>query len=518
MVLRRVGIFGLAQIVAIAAGLLLQMIVARALSMGDYGRFVVVHSMTLLLLTFLMSAVPNALRRLVSVNRGNLAAAWRSVWRVQLPIAGLISALFACLAPLLAAAMHDSLLTPVLLIAAADTAVKAGVLEPCWHLLNGLGRHVLQAWLMMLHSVMRAVCVICVFQASTGLLEGVAGLLLSTIVSTVVAVPIIHVAAMGIADRPDRELGGELLRWVKVAPGADVLNYLVVAANLWVLKAVTADPSSVGSYAACYMLTQAVLPFSLVLSRGSFASFAQAVSARQMHEASRLLSQVVRIAAVAIGCGFAVAWLHGEAILGLVYGDGFMVAGRLLGVLGLGMSALAVLWFLCEMLAAAGKLKVRLTLMMAVSAASAAITVFLVRVWGSSGAASALLITGMLGTLAAAVPLSHLVGLFVPWRTMCRAAIAAVGVIVMDRLSHTAFQGLGVVSGVAVISLVYFGLLVVLCEWDLNEWRSAGTAFRSLSKQRDRHHTGGSQSRFWIGTHGILRPPADPLPRGESHD
>jgi len=495
MVLRRVGLFGMAQIVAIAAGLLLQMIVARALSVDDYGRFVVAHSVTLLLLTFLMSAVPNALRRLVSVNQGNLQAAWRSVWLVQLPIAGLISTLLACLAPLVAAVMNDSLLTPVLLIVAADTVVKAGVLEPGWHLLNGLGRHVLQACFLMIHSAIRVACVVCIYQIGTGLLESVGGLLLSTLVSTAVAAPIVHLIAKGTPSRPDGELGGELVRWVKVAPGADVLNYLIVAANLWVLKAVTVDQSRVGSYAACFMLTQAVLPFSLVLSRGAFASFAQAVSAQRTYEASRLLSQVTRIVALATGCGLAVAVLHGDAILSLVYGSRFAVPGTLPGLLGLGMSALALLWFFCEMLAAAGRLKTRLGLMTVVSAVSVVLTILLARAWGPWGAAWALLITGLLGTPAAVVPLRHMVGAFIPWRTLSRATMATAALLMVDRLSHSACQELGVVPGVMAVSLAYVGLLAVLREWDLNEWRSLGSAF-----------------------HSLLRPSRHPLPKGERHD
>jgi len=495
MILRGVSLFGLAQVAALVAGLVLQAVVARALAVGDYGRFVVAHSVSVAALMLLMSAVPNALRRLVSVDCGNLRSAWRAVWLVQLPISVLFAVILCCLAPLVARAMNDLLLTPALVIIAAELGVKAGLLEPGWHLLNGLGRHMLQACLMTGHSMLRVVCVICVLQVSVGLVESVAGLLLSAAVSATIAVPIVQRLAKNMPGDPYGGLGRELLRWAKLAPGVDALNYLLVAANLWMLKAMTVDPSLVGTYAACYMLTQTILPFSLVLSRGCFASFAGAVSKDEMQDASRLLSQVARLAALATGWGGVLAILHGEAIVSLVYGVRFAAPGMLLALLGLGMAGMGMLWFFCEMLGAAGRLKDRLGLMMGVSAASIAVTALLARTWGPWGAGWALVITGSSGTLAASVLLRSLVGAFLPWRTLFRAAVAAATIILVGRLGHPVFQeAAALLSGLAV-SLGYFGLLALLGEWDLTEWRSV--------------------RRRWCDLRGSVE---NRLPKGERHE
>jgi len=480
MILRRVGLFGLAQAAALAAGLALQVVVARALGAGDYGRFIVAHSVSLAALGLLMSAVPNALRRLVSVNRGNLQRAWRAVWLVQLPIAIAFAAALAGLAPLLAGAMRDVLLVPALVVVAAELAIKAGVLEPGWHLLNGLGRHALQAGLMTGHSLLRVTCVVCLLGVSVGLVESLAGLLVSATVSAAVVVPIVRRLAKSTPGRPDGGFARELLRWARLAPGVDALNYLLVAANLWVLKAMTVDASLVGAYAACSMLAQAILPFSLVLSRAAFAPFARAVSEGGTADAARLLCQASRLAILGAGWGAAVSVGCGDAVVSLMYGSGFAAPGTLLALLVSGMAGTAWLWFLCEMLGAAGRLKARLRLMAAVFAASVAATLVLTRAFGPWGCAWTLAIAGWLGALAASVCLGAAAGAFVPWRSLFRAAVASAALVAVARLGQPAGPGPTVLAGILGVSVGYLAMLALLQEWNLAQWQSAWRVLRGL--------------------------------------
>jgi O-antigen/teichoic acid export membrane protein len=250
----------------------------------------------------------------------------------------------------------------------------------------------------------------------------------------------------------------------------------------------------VGTYAACYVLTQAILPLSLVLSRGCFAPFAQALSNGRRDQASRLLSQGTRLAVLVSAWGAALAFLYGDAIVRLVYGSRFVVPGALLGLLSLGMFGMAMLWFFCEMLAAAGRLKIRLRLMAGVSVISLAATLLMVRTWGPWGAAWALVIGGSSGILAAGV-LRRLIGAFIPWSTLLRATVAATAIIFGGRLGQSAFQGPAVPLGMLAASLGYLALLVMLHEWRFAKPQFAGRPLRSPPRSA-----------------------LSPLPKGEEYD
>ncbi len=267
--LPRVGLFGLAQLLALAAGLALQSLVARRLGAGDYGRFVTVQSVLLVALVFLMSAVPSALRRRVSFDPGSLEAAWRMLWLVQVPLCLACAALLSCLS----------------------------------------------------------------------------------------------------------------------SPAAEILNYPAVTVNLWVAKATISDQELLGAYAACYTLAHVVLLFGVVLCRSFFSCFAQMIAGGDKSKAADLLRQPLRLVALLAGLGAAVAVGHGEALVGMIYGRAFAAPGKLVTVLGMGMAGMAPVWFLAEMLAAAGRLRARLGVGICTFAVSLSAALLLTQRFGIWGAA-----------------------------------------------------------------------------------------------------------------------------------
>lgn len=416
--LRGIGLFGGAQVVALIAGLLLQITVARALSPIDYGRFVISQSILQAALILLMSGVPGALRQFVSAMPGALRLAWRRLWLVQVPVAAASALGLAVAAPVLCRFLNDPQLSPVLSVTALELALKAGVLEPCWYLLNALSRHRLQAVLIAGHSVLRFLCVAWVLWLSPGLVEGVGGLLLSAVVSLLLVVPILTHIISRSRTRSDRSVGRDLSRhlrrWMGLAPIGDALNYLLIPANIWLLKAMSEDQSLVGVYGGCYMLAQAIFPFGLVLSRACFAQVAQATAAGHPHEAGTLVWQVFRVSFVATALGTAIALLIGDKIVACLYGSSFRGSGSLLGLLCLGMAAMAVQCFLCDMLSAARRLRIRLALLLLITAASIPTTTYLARAHGAIGAAWALAFTGVFAVTAASVAFHCAIGSAIP--------------------------------------------------------------------------------------------------------
>lgn len=407
--------FGMAQAVAVLAGLALQLLVARTLSPADYGRFVLAHSVLLAALVLTAGAVPNALRRLVSLDGGLVHTALRAVATWQVPIALLAGAALGVAAAPVARVLGDEPLHAALLIVAAELTVRAGLVEPCWHVLNGAGRHATQALLIGSHGLLRLACVAAMLSLMPSLGGALAALLLSALASAALALPILlHLAWTSPRPAGDVAIAGELRRWLRLAPGADLLYYLLIAGNLWILKAVAADAAEVGVYAACYMLAQGLLPAGMVLSRTCFSRVAQLAGRGEGPQAAWLVGQVLRLVVPAGVLGVVVAFACGEWIVERLFGTEYAGTGLLLGLTVCGTGCLALHWFLGEMLAAANRLRARLGVLAGVAAFSLPVTLLCARSGGPRGAAAALLMTGAVGVVAAACALRRALGPFFP--------------------------------------------------------------------------------------------------------
>jgi O-antigen/teichoic acid export membrane protein len=195
-----------------------------------------------------------------------------------------------------------------------------------------------------------------------------------------------------------------------MAPIGDALNYLLIPVNIWLLKAMSADQSLVGVYAACYTLAQAILPFGLVLSRACFAEVARATAAGHPDEARMLVWQVLRACFVATALGTPIALFFGDKIVACLYGSSFRGSGSLLGLLCFGMAAMAVQCFLCDMLSAAHRLRIRLALLLLFTAASIPTTAYLAKTSGTVGVAWALAFTGISAVTATSVAFHYALG------------------------------------------------------------------------------------------------------------
>jgi O-antigen/teichoic acid export membrane protein len=460
------SVFSAAQGVGLTAGLLLHMVAARYLAPADYGRFAVAHSIFLVLLVLLVNAIPNALRRRVSLDARQVGSAWRALVWLHLPLALGVSLLLAASGPLLAAGLGDAMLTGPLRLIAVDVALRAGVVEPAWLLLNGTGRHRLQAALMAGHSVLRCTLVAVAVIAGYGLSGAVAGLVAASVLSGMLVICL----AQPFRGGESPSAGGlgparDLFRWLQWAPAANVVNHLAMAGNLWLAKAMSTDAAAVGPYAACYLLASTLLPTGAILSSSCFARFASLVSAGASANAARVLRAALRAAGV-LGV-LAAAWTasSGESVLRLVFGSDYAGAADLLVLLWLAMTGTALYWFFCEMLAAAECLAARLAAVVITALATASLTIVWFQQAGFAGAAAALAVSSGLGVALTGTLLYRIVGPFLPWATLGRTVLAAAVAAAAARAwLHRGFpEGLYWLLGVQ--AGVYF-----VCLWLLGEF------------------------------------------------
>lgn len=463
--------FSSGQGLALVLGLTLQTMVARRLFPADYGRFVVANTIQLALTLALVSAVPKSLARIVSVDRQQLQRAWQAVGRVQLPICVTVAAIVWGVAALAGASglMEDDGLRLALQLVTIELIIRAGVLEPAWHLLNGLHRHFTQAGLMLAHSLFRVVCVWLCLRLDAGLQGCILALAGASLASLVFVLPVMTRIRRSSED-PDHTVRGgsvkaELMKWLQFAPVAEILNYLVVASNLWLLKLISDDSVGIGIYAACFMLSQAVMPFGVAVSRGLFAAYAAMFEQKRLEDAASLLRLVLRCAFVSGSCAISVALVLGSSIVSVCYGSDYDSSGPLFGMLIAGTFGVTIVWILGDVLNAAGHLQTRLLSMTVTAIIAAAAGVGLIMGYGIMGAAVAMLLTGIAGAVLFCRAIAHHIPGSIPVSTVFRSIMAAVVTVLVCRQVLVADSAAALAAGAGFVIFVNLCCTAVLREW-----------------------------------------------------
>lgn len=598
-----VAVFAIGQFLSLVAGLGLQVIVARSLLPADYGSFVIANTVLLALTLGLVSAIPKALGRIVSVDHRQLRPACRTILGLQFPICCGVALLLWTVVGWDAGLLKDTRLQLALQFIVIELVLRAGLLEPAWNLLNGLRCHGTQAALMLLHSLFRLTCVGLFLSGGIDLNDGaeltgcIVALAAASVMSLLVVVPVLArvrraanpgspgrgdgARRNGICFRPVRGLvswvagvrwltptatcfrhfvanrgqesamrrnvapsrntdpacntaapsprpsplergegvgerianlsplkkgeGGrvdwQLATWLRWAPLAEILNYLVVASNLWFLKWACDDSVAVGLYAACFMLAQATMPFGIAVSRGLFATWSNLLHEQRWQDAANLLKSVLRCLLVAASSATAVTFVSGEAVVELFYGSDYQNSGALLGLLFTGTLGIAAVWLQGDVLNAAQKLRTRLVFMIALGMMAAASYAILIPAYGITGAAGALMLTGIVGAVGFSYAVSLTVRGGVPVGTIGRCVVASVvSVLVCSQLSVTASWGSLVIASVLAVS-VHLMCLVVLREWK----RSDLDLFRGVMGGTFRRRFGDSAGRSFCRAGSALK-------------
>jgi O-antigen/teichoic acid export membrane protein len=402
------------------------------------------------------------------------------VWAFQLPL-GCAAALILAFASGRAASLFaDHSLGLALQLTAIELVLRAGLLEPGWCLLNGSHYHRTQAGLMLMHSVLRVLCV-GVSVAGGGSLSGcIVASVVASLLSLALLIPVMMVVCRNESvwqrSKANAATGAELLRWIRWAPLAEVLNYFVVASYLWLLKVISRDPVEIGVYAACFMLAQAVLPLGIAVSRGTFATFASLLDRGCIDEVVVLLRLVLRSVFIAASCMVAVSFVLGPSLMLVFFGSDYGQVGGLLGMLMTGIVGIAIVWVLGDVLNAAGQLPARLTAMLGLGLFAVASGLLLIPAFGTVGGAWAMLLTGAVGALSMGCVVGFRIPGCIPRGTLVRSAVsAAISYVACAAFASASHVG-GILVGTVSVVAVNLLCLLLLREWSLGELGSTASA------------------------------------------
>ena len=458
---RRLVAMGLSEAFLLGCGFILQCLLARCLDPDNYGILAALNVAVLFPLLLAAGGMPRAARNLVGSNSGNFGPACRQLARRHLPACAALAALAGIPGWLIASRRPGGIVLGVAALILSEGLVRCAVLEPCLNLMNGLQRHDLHAQLIAAHAALRLALVGSAAWVTRGLVGTAAGGVAAAAVAAAAAYAILS-TIQAPSGAPDPDFDARSLAWTRQAPVFELLNYLPLAANLWLVELLAPEGGGSGPYAACFVLAQSALGLGRASVAANSSMLAREIARGRPDLARSHVVQTLRGSILAVIPILAVAIASGESLVAWIFGPAYAGGGRVLapllgGVVGAGFSL-----FLGEAVGIAGGLALRRTLMAAVGVASLAVDGLAFGLGGTAGAALALALYGLAASTAMALAARRALGPLFPLASLLRAICGSVPLGILSGVSGELGPFLALTALGAVL---YMGSLACLGEF-----------------------------------------------------
>ncbi len=451
---------------ALLFGLGLQGILSRRLESADYVHFVTSVSLTSTLSVLVGGATPRAVARLVAIDSNWVASSMHAFWRVHLPVCSVFALLLIANSRALSRIYGDDALAIVLCILAMEFWLRAGIAEPVWQLLNGLGEHRGQARLMGIHSFLRAFITTGLVLLAPTLLSAVIGLLVTAGISTILGiVAVSHLSRTVTSDFESRrkQMAAEVRRWWSYGAFVDASLFSLPATTLWITMAYSPQHSQLGALTTSSVLGQAIVPLLQAVNRGFVRMTVVEKEQDSASGARRVLADVLQGLLPIVGLILVMAFCGGAWMLQILFGAKYVAGWWLPGAVVVGMLGLSISYLFSEALGNCGRLRERFVWMLGVSVVSLAMTMTLSSAFGPSGGALAIGATGVatLATLGRALQMR--IGDFWPWQGVKAVLVSATLSAILFRVLSGQITG-NDLPVLVITATVYLGTLLVTQE------------------------------------------------------
>lgn len=467
----------LAEIVYNLSGYVVHALTGRFLGPAEYGRYGLVITLTTMVIVLVGNGIPTAMSKyLASVSEKDPAAIYgirRAARLLQLGLIGVLTLAFYLAAPLLARALGDPSLTPLLELSAFIIPTFAAA---SFNLYFFVGLHFfrVQAALKTLRSLARVG-----FIGGLALVGGVTG----AVTGNILAPLLVFVVGLVIEPWLMRRYYPEALAKKRSAPDFPwrsilahawpltlfLLFYeLVLTLDLFLVKILLADDHLTGIYNAA--ITVGRIPYYLfyALALALLPTIAKSEAHASRDETKRLLMQSLRLMLFLLVPITLLLARYAPEVLHLFYGSAYSEAARPMALLTAGVACLTVFYVFTFALNGAGLLRFPLILSIVGVALALALNLLLIPVYGLMGAASAVTITCLILMLGILVKVFTHFELAFPWRMVALSALAAIH---MHVLGHFLPAGQWFVLSSAILGLFYLFFLYltkVLTQDDLD--------------------------------------------------
>lgn len=456
----------IAKIVFIISGYAIYAALPRLLGQNEFGIFLLVNSVVAVLNAVFITGTIQTVSKFISEAPARGATVMRAARRLQLLLAGGVSALYFAAAPVIANLLRDPSLTGYLQVSAvipfcyALYAVSIGYL-------NGHRRFVQQSLFDIAFSIIKVSLVVTLPILGYGAMGAVGGFSAAAAVILAAALLFVRPGPSDAAESPIRP--ATILKFELAVMAYVGLMNLLMQTDLMMVKRlspVDAGNALAAAYGAAVKLAQIPQSLLVALNFVIFPLIARAVAEGDASKTSGYIAQALRLCVILV-CGPAtiLALVSGDA-LRLVFGAAYASSADVLATLSFGYMALSLLGVALTVINSAGKpmhscLIVGGTLMLQV-----VMNAVLIPQYGLRGAA--------LGTASAytggfVISLVYLKGRFastIPALTVVRvaAATAIVAVIGSFLAPHVPF-----LVSVALMGIVYAVAIFALGEVRLAE-------------------------------------------------
>ncbi len=471
----------LAQAFFVLSIYLLHATLARAFTPAEYGLFSVVMTILTWVEITVNTGIPSAIQKFLAEDTRMASAIEGSALKLQGVNAGVTFLLFLTLAPLLAALLQDKRLDFYLRLAALDIPILA-FYALFRGMLNGFQAFGQQAITVVAYSLARVGGIILLVHLGFALAGAFVGNALASLVALVLAFFLSH----RLTDRRDRVMnlergfglsavgggvsGGYLFRFALPVILFTLSSNLLINIDLYSVKALIADETIVGFYAAAVNLASAprfvLLAFSFVL----LPSLSESIAIRDYEGVRRRLGQVGRFLILILLPAALIVAATSEELVTLIYSASYLRAASTLNILIFSAAFYSIYMVLVTVMLAENRPLLAFGVGIFLLPLALIANWRLIPLLGVIGAALASALTTFLGLSLAAIYAIRRFGIPLPAKSLLKIVLASVAVYLLA--GRYSVSGVLVLLNYAFLFSMYILLLYLLREISLEDWQT----------------------------------------------
>ncbi len=451
----------LGQLLFLASGYGVSVVLARGLGPEEFGTYGIVYSLLMVFELCVVAGIPNALQRFVGENPAKAFALHRVMLRWQMIYTVVVFGLAFLTARFFLGLFNDPRLAAVLQIAIIDILFFSFY----WYYAGmqiGLKNFGRQTVIASIYSVSKFAFITIFLLAGYGVTGAFVGNILGSICGLALGMWWTRLPKQP-AEFSTRELLHFIVPNILYSIGMNLFFYI----DLWAVKYYLSG-AVVGFYNAASTIGRIPYSFAIALTGALLPSLAFAVAHSQKRESENIIRQALRLTLLAVLPVLALVSSSATPIATMFFGEAYAGAGDILRVLMAGLSIYAIFMVVNTIAMAKGGMKTCTTIVFALLPIDVLLNLYCVPRWGAAGAAVATTATMLLGVIANSLFVKKIFNVFIKTSSLVRISFAAATIFALSSFIPTS-NAWELLAKFAILMIVYALLLRVLGEVDQND-------------------------------------------------
>lgn len=401
----------IAEVLFNLSGYVVHSVAGRLLTPSDYGRYGIIVSLTIMVITLIGNGIPISMSKYLSeiheTQPEMVPVIKRTGFILQLIVMVGISAVFYLITPLISQLLGDPTLTPLFRLSTLILPAYA-IDSFFFYYLTGIHEFNLQSGLKILRSFARVALIV-----SLVMLFGLNGS-----ISVYIFAPTVVFLAAWIADifwiskkfpKPDKKLSFDWRKLLFYAWPVTLFMFfyqILISLDMYFVKAITHSDLLAGLYNSAFLIGQ--IPYFLfyALTIILLPSVSESTAQNDVAKTRNIVTQSLRIMIMLLVPIVILLNTYASSVIKFIYGAKYLQATYPLQILAFGIGCLTVFYILSFALNGAGKNKIPMWIAGGGMILNAILNYVLVKKYGIVGSASATSITSLVVMLIA-VTYSH---------------------------------------------------------------------------------------------------------------